>query len=90
MMKYTVRSLYIREAIIFGNLQNYKTVKWDEIHHGNESDGKETLGDSLTKDSLWCKDFDFPKLPVFFYGLGIKYSGISIFCSSISKTAFII
>lgn len=31
----------------------------------------------------------FPKLPVFFYGLGIKYSGISIFCSSISKTAFI-
>ena len=65
MMKYTVRPLYIREAIIFGNLQNYKTVKWDEIHHGNESDGKETLGDSLTKDSLWCKDFDFPKLPVF-------------------------
>ena len=44
--------LYIREAIIFGDLQNYKTVKWDEIHHGNESDGKETLGDSLTKDSL--------------------------------------
>ena len=42
MMKYTVRPLYIREAIIFGDLQNYKTVKWDEIHHGNESDGKET------------------------------------------------
>ena len=43
-MKYTVRPLYIREAIIFGDLQNYKTVNWDEIHHGNESDGKETLG----------------------------------------------
>ena len=32
----------------------------------------------------------FPKLLAFFYGLGIKYNGISIFCSSTSKTAFII
>lgn len=66
MMKYIVRPLYIRESIIYGDLQSFETVKWDEIHTNNndESDGKETLGDILLKDSLWCKDFDFPKLHV--------------------------
>ncbi len=65
MMKYIVRPLYIRESIIYGDLQNFETVKWDEIHQSQkiENDGKETLGDILLKDSLWCKDFDFPKLP---------------------------
>ena len=64
-MKYIVRPLYIRESIIYGDLQSFETAKWDEIHTNNndESDGKETLGDILLKDSLWCKDFDFPKLP---------------------------
>lgn len=66
MMKYIVRPLYIRESIIYGDLQSFKTVKWDEIHQSQkiENDGKETLGDILLKDSLWCKDFDFPKLHV--------------------------
>ena len=66
MMKYIVRPLYIREAIIYGDLQSFETVKWDEIHQSQkiENDGKETLGDILLKDSLWCKDFNFPKLHV--------------------------
>lgn len=62
MIKYTVRPLYIREAIIYGDLQNFEAVKLNEIH---QSDGKETLGDMLAKDSVWCKDFDFPKLATF-------------------------
>ena len=61
-MKYIVRPLYIREAIIYGDLQNFEAVKLNEIH---QSDGKETLGDAILNESLWCKDFDFPKLPTF-------------------------
>ena len=67
MMKYTVRPLNIREAIIYGDLRDSETVKRNQIHQNrsDENDGRETLGDVFLKESLCGKDFDFPKTPTF-------------------------
>ncbi len=63
-MKYIVRPLYIREAIVYDSLKTFRAVRWGDKKVAADEQGQ-TLGDLFADDALVCEDFEFPKLVYF-------------------------
>ena len=66
MMRYIVRPLYIREAIIYDSLKTFRPVRWGD-KQAAEEEQRQTLGDFFAKDSLVCEDLEFPHLVYFHF-----------------------
>lgn len=61
-MKYIVRPMYIREALVYGRLKKRRLVRG---YSDKQKKDLERLGDMLSGESAFFEDYDFPHLPSF-------------------------